>query len=312
MNFLTSLKTRNIFHILCWELLLLSQFDCDDLKGGGLFIVGDESDKEDESDKQSNCKKWRKYVHSLIFSEVDYIAAGNVGEIENPVKLNNKEAAYDCWAFVDYKPRAEFVQLSRLIKDNVSVTRPEQCYVLLNQREVGDRYLIDSDTNLPLEVFLSDALSASDIPFKSCDFSMLTPRQQAEICGGAKIFVSAHGAGNTNMIFTPDHCHIMEFNFRKHWHCDPICDQHFSGELAFHERCDGKLTYRPYFHKADYHNLARLLNKPYMELEIEHCEGINSRNPISRKQLYVNGQMLLTEIAERARELCVQNSQKLL
>ena len=63
--------------------------------------------------------------------------------------------------------------------------------------------------------------------------------------------------------------HIMEFNFRKHWHCDPICDQHFSGQLAYNEKCDGELTFKPYFHKADYHNLARLLNKPYIELEVE-------------------------------------------
>ena len=300
MNFISRFHGSNISHVLHQEILRLSQLDLGELGKSRLFIVEDNIRQVLDRHRQ----KWRQFVLSNIFSEVEYISKRDTGQIEKPCEIIIK-SAYDCHAFIDYQPCVEFMQLIDLIKDNVNANNPEQYYVLLSQRKAGDRYLIDSDTNLPLQDYLSSALCELNIPFKSCEFSSLTPKKQVEICGGAKIFIGAHGAGNTNLVFTPDQCHIMEFNFRKHWFCDPLCNQHFSGELAYNERCGGELTFKPYFHKADYSNLSRLLNKPYTELEIEKYEGVirfirkhRRRNPICRRQLYVDGKKLIGAIKE--------------
>jgi len=62
-------------------------------------------------------------------------------------------------------------------------------------------------------------------------------------------------------------------------------------------KCDGKLSFRPYFHKADYHNLCYLLNKKYIEIEaVKYDGGFLSRNPISKKNIYIDGENLIQYI----------------
>jgi len=56
----------------------------------------------------------------------------------------------------------------------------------------------------------------------------------------------------------------------------------------------------PSFHKADYHNLAHLYGRPYQELELEDIRGEVGRNPITRAQLYVDEQKLLSIIKSQA------------
>ncbi len=56
------------------------------------------------------------------------------------------------------------------------------------------------------------------------------------------------------------------------------------------------MTQQPYFHKADYHNLCRLLDRPYTELEAIRYDGFTARNPIGRRYLFVDGASLLAEI----------------
>ena len=70
----------------------------------------------------------------------------------------------------------------------------------------------------------------------------------------------------------------------------------FGDRVAF-DSPDGQLTFRPYFHKADFHNLCYLLNKRYIEVEAEMYEGFRSRNPISRMKVFVNGNKLVSIIA---------------
>ena len=181
-------------------------------------------------------------------------------------------------------------------KENVGIEAPEENYVLLNQRPEGNRYLMESSSGLPLEEYLRDALGKRGIRFRSCDFSTMRPTEQVQICLGAKVFISALGAAFANVVFTPPRCLMLEYNFRKYWNCDPACDAHFHGRLADHEECDGVLTRRAYFHKADFHNLCHLLGRPYSEMEVVRYGEFYNRNPICRSYMFVDGAALLSEI----------------
>ena len=293
MNYFTSFRDNNIAHILRQEILPLAMLNPAELKKRKLYIVAN------NIDRQTAQQKWRAFVFSCVFHEVVYVC-GKVRALI--VRLNTRlktDTGYQCLKFVDDPPQIEYVQFSEFIKANAGIKAPAQEYVLLNQRPVDDRYLIEVDSGLPLEQYLSCALEGRDIPFRSCDFSVMTPAAQAQICGGANILIAAHGAGLSNSILTPRHCHVLEYNFRKYWNCDPVCEAHRNGVLADHEECHGELTYHAHFHKADFHNLCRLLGRPYTELEVTRYGGRLSRNPIGRRSLFVNGASLLAEIEKQ-------------
>jgi hypothetical protein len=292
MNYVTSFKDNNISHILRQEILPLGLIDAAELNKSKLYIV------DDKIDRDKLQQKWRAFVLSNIFHQVVYVREDEAGGIADPTRLK-KRSAYDPHTFVNYPPKIEYIRLSEFIKENTGIKAPEQDYVLLNQRPAGNRYLMESDSGLPLEEYLRCALDERGIPFRSCDFSVMTPADQAQLCGGAKIFISAHGAGLSNTLFTPRCCHVLEYNFRKYWNCDPVCDLHFHGVLADDEECAGELTFKPYFHKADYHNLCRLLDRPYTELEAIRYDGFRGGGPVDRRYLFVDGASLLAEIEKR-------------
>lgn len=306
MNIVSDFGDNNIFHILRREILPLSRMPIGELQASSFFIVANKIDKKPNQknwrkfakiDKDLNQQKWRKFIFDNIFKEAEYVSRRAARKIDNPVLLESG-GAFDPHEFIDYPPRPEFIALMNHIKCQAGIGDVRDRYVLLCQRELDNRYLYDDKSNLPLQDFLLGALDQAGIPFRVCDFAKLTPADQAAICGGASIFVSAHGAGLCNMIFMPDDCSVMEFNFRKHWYCDPVCEAHYSGRLAYDEKCGGALTFRPYFHKADYSNLSKLLGKKYFELEVEHYEGHRAKNPVSRRRLFVDGDGLVARIEQ--------------
>jgi len=291
MNIVSDFGHNNISHILRLEILPLSRMQISDLKNSNYFVVNN------KIDQKISHQKWRKFILANIFSSVEYVPKRKIRRIDNPLHMN-AESAFDPHNFIDYPPRSEFIELINYMKERTGICDTQNKYVLLSQRERDNRYLFDANSKLPLQSFLSDALNKIGIPFKFCDFAELDPVDQAKVSSGAAIFVSAHGAALTNMIFVPDNCFVMEFNLRKHWYCDPLCDAHFSGALANDEECDGKLTFRPHFHKADYSNLSKLLDKTYIELDVDRYEGHYGRNPLSRKRLFVDGDNLIARIRE--------------
>ena len=189
----------------------------------------------------------------------------------------NMVAPYDHMRFIKYNTIPHILS---------AVTRTSSKeigeYILINQRS-EDRYVYADD--IPLEVFLKD------MPIKVVDFGKMTPQDQVQACSKAKLFISAHGAGCTNLIYTNITCPLIEINFRKNWYCDPVCDKHFLGELDINTPCGSQLKIP--FHKADYHNLCYAIGKPYYEVQALRYEGIVNRNPISKKRIYISGQELM-------------------
>ena len=217
----------------------------------------------------------------------------NVFYLTNIKQENNKTYdGYDCWKFIKYSPCPHICSIYDTISPKIENNLK---YILLHQRNENDRYLYDYDTKLKLE----DYLSTQNIimPIKVCNFNNMSPEEQYEICSNCVIFISAHGAGCTNIIFTQKNTPLIEINFRKHWYCDSVCDDHFYNKIDINEKCNGSLTYRNYFHKADFHNLCFLLGKSYLEIEaVEYQDGFHNRNPISKKKIFINGNHLIQNI----------------
>ncbi|MEO1748226.1 MAG: glycosyltransferase family 61 protein [Pseudomonadota bacterium] len=295
MNFVTRFRDNNVAHILRSEIMPLSLVDPTVLAGSEIYIL------KEHVDPSNAAQKWRKYLLSKMFSKVHYAEPHEIFGIKKPFFVNTSDG-YNFHDFIDIEPSAEFIRLSEFIKANSAIRPPEQEYVLLNQRPVGNRYLIEAGSETPLEDYLREKLSERGIAFKNCDFSQISPQEQAQICGGAAVFLSAHGAGCSNIIFTPLHCAVIEYNFRKYWHCDPVCDRHFDGTLADKEACDSGMDTHPIFHKADFRNLSLALGRSYTELEVVRYEGRSSRNPISRDYMFVDGDALLLEIEKSLKQ----------
>jgi len=198
---------------------------------------------------------------------------------------------YDCWKFIKYQPEIKLINIVDKIRPS---THTNGEYILLNIRN-DSRVLFDYQTKLKLEVFLQS--QKLPINLKICDFSIIPVEEQYNLCSNARVFISAHGAGCTNLIFTPKNCPLIEINFRKHWYCwdnDNICELHRNNIISINDKCEGPNKSHGGFHKADYHNLCHLIDKPYFEIEaVEYGGRFLSVNPISKEKIYIDGSNLI-------------------
>jgi hypothetical protein len=286
-RYLSKFTDGNIAHSLREEVLPLSDLDPQDLLGSELLL------KKRRFSSASRVLKWRRYVLSKIFGRVRYVSDRKVSAADT-VRLRATDYGYNFLEFIEFEPDERFIRLAAAISQETLSVRPG--YVLINQRSPDDRHLHDHESGQPLEQFLAPRLASLEIPFKTCDFGRISPRRQAELCGGARVLVSAHGAGNSNVIFTPRSCSLVEVNFRKYWFCDRVCDEHFEGRLEYDQDCGGTFYWGPSFHKADFHNLCFLLGRRYVEVEAEAYAGYTARNPISRRKVFVSGDHLVSII----------------
>lgn len=288
--FVSRIPDNNIFHIL-YDLYMYYDASYSDI-----YIYYDEQSKN--IDINHPCQNWRKFILEAVF--------------QCKVKYTNQLSVYN------YPKRNPF-QHTRYIKydkDNVFVEMlkhiipTSDCgkYILLNQRKENNRYMYDTITGLPIHIFLEQNQNKFPIPFRFCCFDDMTPEEQYHICSEAALFISAHGAACTNMIFTPSSASLIEINFRKDWYCDPVCDQHFHNKISFDTRCNGTLLH-PGYHKADFHNLSHLLGKKYYEITPDRYTGqFRDRNPISKENIHINGQYLVKLIHKITTSLPSQKS----
>ena len=243
---------------------------------------------DDKLDKNNLSQKWRYFFLKKLFQNVEYIDNIPHGFFGSHIIVY----PYDCMNTIKYPMNPQYMDIYSKVSSNCKGE-----YILLNQRYDDNRTLYDDDTGLLIE----ECIQNLEIPIKICDFGKMTPEEQYEICSKAKLFISMHGAGCTNMLFTPFKTPFIEVTFKTHWYCDPVCDDHFSGELEIHEKGPNcELCTCPYYHKNDFHNLCYLLGKPYFEINPKrYSKGFNSRNPISKNRVYINSKELI-EIIEKS------------
>jgi len=268
--FLSNLKDNNIFHILFDTIRRYNP-------NASIIFVNNQN-----IDNEHPCQKWRVFFYNKLFSgiKIEYIP------INTNISSRITHNGYNHSFFLKYKKDNHILEIVERVCSTL-----EGEYILLNQRDIDNRYLYDNDTGLPLEIYLNGI--QFKYPVKSVNFEKMTPEEQYEACSKAVLFISAHGAGCTNCIFTPLNCPLIEVNFRKHWYCDPVCKDHMSNLLTVNEKCNGVLSAYPHFHKADYHNLCYLIGKPYVEIEVVKYGGsFLSNKPISKQRLFVDGNEL--------------------
>lgn len=271
MIYISSYNTTNICHIFTNDIINYYNPNYTEV-----YIYSD------NIDKNNICQKWRYFVMKKLYGNIQYTN-----------KLSKNERTYkgiDGLKFIKYEPCQHIINIYNSIS-----SKKIGKYILLNQRSYNDRHLYEYNTKLELYEYLSN--SNLDISIKCCNFENMTPEQQYQLCSESAIFISVHGAGCTNLIFTPSKTPLIEINFRKHWYCDRVCDRHYNKEISVNDKCNGKLNHRPYFHKADYHNLCHLINKKYIEMEaVEYGGGFNGRNPIMKQKIYIDGKILINHI----------------
>jgi hypothetical protein len=279
---------NNIFHIL-YDLYMYYDANYSDI-----YIYYDEQTKN--IDINNPCQKWRKFLLECIFQcKVKYT---NQFCIQFPQRNPFQHTRY-----IKYDKDPVFVEMLKHI-----ITSDHGKYILLNQRKENNRYMYDTITGLPIHIFLQQNQDQFHIPFKFCCFDDMTPEEQYHICSEAALFISAHGAACSNMIFTPSSTPMIEINFRKDWYCDPVCDQHYHNKISFDTKCNGQLLHAEY-HKADFHNLSHLLGKKYYEITPDRYSGkFRDRNPISKENIHINGQYLVKLIHKITTSLSFQKS----
>lgn len=239
---------------------------------------------------------WRLRIISAIFK--------NVYMYNLPLPFNNYELVflpapnYFTLPFREFKfipPNYQLINFVKRIKHGLGLPleRVGSDVIFVN-RKPPFRCLYDVHTKRPLHEVLSELMPKS-ISFKVCFFEEMTVDEQAEAVSKAKYFICPHGAGLTNMIFLPEDSTVVEFNFRKYWTCDPICEKHWSGELTYKQPCQ---EHPPVFHKADYYSLAMMLKKKYVEFEIDEMDELQDGNPISWKKLFVNPDPLIELVTQ--------------
>jgi hypothetical protein len=269
-TWISNIKDNNIFHCLAFDIIKKYNPNYK-----SVYIY------ENNINKENPVQKWRLFTMKKLYPNI------NVRYIDRTEEIEGTHPSYNCWRFIDYMKDSHIINIVNKLK---STSKGE--YILLNQRNINNRYLYENESNVPLQDYLSK--KTFKLPFKVCSFDIMTPEEQYEACSKAAIFISVHGAGCTNLIFTPSECPLIEINFRKHWYCYPVCQDHLNGITSINEKCTSFLTVgmKPFF-KADYHNLCRLINKKYTEVEVEKYEGFLAVNPIKKRSLYVNGSKLV-------------------
>jgi len=273
MQLVSYLNDNNIFHIFWLDIIKYYNSNYSEAIIDSTHI-----------DIEHPTQKWRFFVMKKLYGNVIY-------SNNNTLQNNQTYPGFDVFNFNSYDVCPHICKIYKTITPD---NKTNEKYILVNQRNFDDRYLYEYDTKLKLEDFLQLALQ---FPIKICNFNNMEPEEQYQICSNCSLFISAHGAGCTNIIFTQQDTPLIEINFRKHWYCDPVCDDHMNNNINVNQKCDGRLCFVDKFHKADYHNLCRLLGKQYIELEaVEYADGFNNRNPISKKKIFINGDELVNHI----------------
>jgi hypothetical protein len=251
--------------------------------------------------KDNGVHRWRiDLLNSIVptFHDIEQLQTyckNNTIFIKHINNLTYQGWVIDPWSFIDYQPSSKFMKLADTVKENMHIPKLPGKYATLVTR-TKSRVLYDNTSKINFNQYFAEYCKQKEIPHKIVCFDDISLEQQAIALADTKVMLSCHGAGNTNVFLLPDNGHLMEINFRKHWYCDPVCKEHFEAELPTTCRCNGKLTWRPYFHKADYHNMSKFFGKKYTELELEYVEGFIDSNPINVRNVYIDSKYIMESV----------------
>jgi hypothetical protein len=289
----SSIVDVNIFHFFALEVHAVWENICNHAETKCIVFLKDFKD--------NGVHRWRRSLLNCIvptFHDVEQLheyCKNNNAYINHVNNLTYQGWIIDPWSFVDYQPSSKFIQFADNVKTNMHIPVSLGKYATLVTRKKS-RVLYDHMSKINFDQYFAEYCKQKAIPHKIVCFDDISLEEQALALADTKVMLSCHGAGNTNVFLLPLNGHLMEINFRKHWYCDPVCEQHFEGELPTTCRCKGQLTWRPYFHKADYHNLAKFFGKKYSELQLEYVDGFIDSNPINVMKVYIDSKYIMEHV----------------
>jgi hypothetical protein len=242
--------------------------------------------------KDDSINMWRydfisKLVNNVYINEIDIPNNYSI-----KTKLQITEWMFNSWKFINYEQSFLHCHMISHIKNKMNITNTLGNDIVLIIRK-NSRVLYDSKTGSLIE----DVLLKQIPNLKIVCFDNISFEDQVHIISNARIMISCHGAANTNAIFLPSNGTLIEISFRPYWHCDPVCLKHRNGILNYKKKCDEcLLTYKPYYHKADYHNIAKLFGKQYIEIPLTDAEEFIDDNPINVKKIWIDSNKILDKI----------------
>ncbi|MGE0425274.1 MAG: glycosyltransferase 61 family protein [Reyranellaceae bacterium] len=280
----------NIFHIFALEVHgLWSAMRRDPHRRHAIVLPDDDDERPG--------RRWRRAVMAALAPV--YRDAGELPD--GPRRLTQhrfEDWIVDPWRFRNDPVSGALKALEARLRLAFGVSGHAGSEVVMIAR-TADRVLHDAVTGEPLETTIAAWCAARGLPFRCVRPETLPVAAQVEAMSRARVLIACHGAGLTNLVFAPDDCAIVEVSFRTHWYCDPVCDDHFHGRLSPQTKCGGRLTFARKFHKADYHNLARISGRRHVELPLHRVEGYLGRNPIAVRRVDVDPHRL-REALDRA------------
>jgi len=187
--------------------------------------------------------------------------------------------------------------------------------------DINDKDKLNKDINkLFLHNILKDKLGDLSVYFEAYDIENKNINDIANFVKDKQILISPHWHDLTHLILLPDNATIIEITYSKHWYCDGVCKDHLSGKIPYDEDCHNRVsTYfngtnyvvnpgfnlsnsELYYHKADYHNLALVCCKNWIEFQLDYGKDYvldkGSYNPVYINELYVNTNKLINVIKD--------------
>jgi hypothetical protein len=284
----------NIFHIFSTEVYTIMETT----KGKRDYIIL----LKKYVDSQTN--RWRFDILKSIYKDV-YINK-LPDNIKSQIETTHYIDKFKWWIvnphkFLKYEVNNMYIDMMKNVveyynKEHTSQEEEEEVKKVTIIERKNNRILYDYETGKPFSVLIKEQLELLNVPFEIVCFDDKPLEYQVQKLRNTFILISVHGAANTNLIFMNPGSYLFEINFRKYWFCDPVCKRHMNNTLKYTDKCDGKLTFSPEFHKADYYNLSQVFNINYKEYDIKDANTYLDNNPISLKNIYVDTDKILDNI----------------
>ena len=188
--------------------------------------------------------------------------------------------------------------------------------------DINDKDKSNKDiSKLFLHTILKDKLDDLSVYFEGYDIENKNINDIANFVKDKQILISPHWHDLTHLILLPDDATIIEKTYSKHWYCDPVCKDHLSGKIPYDKDCNnrtsildfGNNNYKIntgfnltnselYYHKADYHNLALVCCKNWIEFQLDYGKDYvldkGNYNPVYINELYINTNKLIDVIKD--------------
>ena len=176
-------------------------------------------------------------------------------------------------------------------------------------------------------IISQDSVINNNNEFEAYDINNKSIKDIANFLKDKHILIAPYWQDLTHLFLLPNNATIIELTYSKHWYCDPVCEDHLSGKNAYDEDCNNRYSTHGdrystkgnasdnelnqyynienselYYYKAEYHNLAVLFCKNWIEMPIdygkEYRQYKGKYNNAYINELYINTNKLVEIIKE--------------